>query len=80
MEEKELQKRSEHPASFRGWREVSGYDKSYALSPVDEIMDLLTRATTLDQYLPEFAYGDWYHAWNCDHNLGVLIVWPFWLA
>lgn len=61
MEEKELQKRSEHPASFRGWREVSGYDKSYALSPVDEIMDLLTRATTLDQYLPEFAYGDWYH-------------------
>lgn len=61
MEENEAKKRSEHPASFRGWKEVSGYDKSYALTPVDEIMDLLTRATTLDQYLPEIAYGDWYH-------------------
>lgn len=61
MAAKEAKKRTQHPASFRGWREVSGYDHSYKLSQVDEIMDLLTRATTLDQYLPEIAYGDWYH-------------------
>lgn len=68
MKEKEAKKRSEHPASFRGWKEVAGYDKSYALSQLDEIMDLLTRATTLDQYLPEIAYGDWYH------GIGVTVV------
>ena len=61
LEEKEAKKRIEHAASFRGWKEVTGYDSSYDLSSVDEIMDLLTRATTLDQYLPEFLYGDWYH-------------------
>lgn len=61
MKEKEANKRTEHPASFRGWKEVSGYEKSYALKPIDELMDLLTRATTLDQYLPEKLYGDWYH-------------------
>lgn len=61
MEENLAKKRSEHPASFRGWKEVAGYDDSYALSASDETMDLLTRATTLDQYLPESLYGDWYH-------------------
>lgn len=68
MEENVAKKRSEHPASFRGWKEVAGYDDSYALSGSDETMDLLTRATTLDQYLPEALYGDWYH------GIGVVIV------
>lgn len=61
MKEKESKKRSQHPASFRGWKEVSGFDNEDVLSPLDEIMDLLTRATSLDQYLPEYLYGDWYH-------------------
>lgn len=61
MEEVENAKRISHPASFRGWKEVVGYDKEDELTHYDQIMDLLTRATTLEQYLPEYLYGDWYH-------------------
>jgi Ca2+-dependent lipid-binding protein len=68
LEDKEAKKRIQHPAAFRGWKEVAGYDESYALSPVDEIMDLLTRATTLEQYLPEYLYGEWYH------GIGIILL------
>lgn len=60
-EEKEAAKRSPHAAAFRGWKEVTGYDDSFALSPVDEIMDLLTRSTSLEEILPENLYGEWFH-------------------
>ncbi len=61
MEEKAATKRKAHPAALRGWKELTGYDTSYELKQTDQIMDLLTRSTTLDEYLPEFLYGDWYH-------------------
>lgn len=61
MKEVEDAKRTSHPASFRGWKEVVGYDKDDELTHYDQIMDLLTRATTLEQYLPESMYGEWYH-------------------
>ncbi|ODV83193.1 hypothetical protein CANARDRAFT_9769 [[Candida] arabinofermentans NRRL YB-2248] len=61
MKELEAKKRQPHEAAFRGWKEVAGYEEEDALTPDDEIMDLLTKSTLLDNYLPEIAYGDWYH-------------------
>lgn len=56
------------PPSYRGWREVGGYQDKDALSPEDEMMDLLSKSTLLDQYVPSKFYGDWYH------NAGLLAV------
>lgn len=60
-EQYEQSRRKPHPASFRGWQEFTGFEKGDELSQMDEVMDLLTRATTLELYLPEALYGDWYH-------------------
>lgn len=60
--------RKPHPASFRGWEEFTGFEKGDEMNQMDEVMDLLTRATTLEQYLPEYLYGDWYH------GVGVILV------
>ncbi|VEU23183.1 DEKNAAC104313 [Brettanomyces naardenensis] len=57
----EEKKRKPHPAAFRGWKEVSGFEDGDQLTPTDEIMDLLTSSTLLEQYLPDYLYGDWYH-------------------
>lgn len=57
----EKSQRKPHPASFRGWQEFTGFEKGDEMTQLDEVMDLLTRATTLEQYLPEYLYGDWYH-------------------
>lgn len=67
-------KRKPHDAAFMGWKEVAGWEQSDALSPSDELMDLLTRATFLDKYLPEMAYGDWYHN-AAIIILGALLCW-----
>ncbi|OUM53042.1 hypothetical protein BVG19_g2288 [[Candida] boidinii] len=67
-------KRKPHDAAFMGWKEVGGWEQSDALSPSDELMDLLTRATFLDNYLPEIAYGDWYHN-AAIIILGALLCW-----
>lgn len=60
--------RKPHPASFRGWQEFTGFEKGDEMNQMDEVMDLLTKATTLEQYLPEALYGDWYH------GVGVIFV------
>ncbi|CAK7909430.1 tricalbin-1 [[Candida] anglica] len=54
--------------SFRGWKEVGGWGEGDALTADDEAEDLLERSTIFDQYLPQVAYGDWYH------NVAYLIV------
>ncbi|GME82369.1 unnamed protein product [Ambrosiozyma monospora] len=69
--ELEAQKRQPHDAAFMGWKEVAGFQEGDELTPTDEIMDLLTRSTFLDEYLPEVAYGDWYH------TVGVVFVGAF---
>lgn len=61
-------KRPAIPATFRGWREVSGWKESDRLTGEDELDDLLLTPTILESYLPDPAYGDWYH------NVGVLLV------
>ncbi|GMM27853.1 tricalbin [Martiniozyma asiatica (nom. inval.)] len=68
LNEKENNKRKYHPASFRGWEELTGHEAKDDLNQNDEIMDLLTRATTLEQYLPEMMYGDWFH------GVGAIVV------
>ncbi|KAI5955493.1 TCB1 [Candida theae] len=54
--------------TFRGWKEVGGFEADDALTAADETVDLLSRGSVFDQYLPAVAYGDWYH------NAGFLIV------
>lgn len=65
-----------HPAAFRGWKEVGGYQEGDQLTHTDEIMDLLTRSTFLEEHLPEWLYGDWYHI-VAALTLGALICWAF---
>ncbi|KAH3668401.1 hypothetical protein OGAPHI_002155 [Ogataea philodendri] len=57
----EEQKRKPHDSAFTGWKEVGGWERGDILSYEEEIIDLLTKSTFLDEYLPEVAYGDWYH-------------------
>lgn len=64
-------KRPAVPATFRGWKEVSGWRESDTLTAEDELDDLLSTPTSLENYLPEVAYGDWYH------NVGVLFLGGF---
>ncbi|KAG5421141.1 TCB1 [Candida metapsilosis] len=54
--------------TFRGWKEVGGFEADDALTAADETVDLLSRGSVFDQYLPAAAYGDWYH------NTAFLIV------
>ena len=54
--------------TYRGWREVGGYEDEDALTLDDDVVDLLSKASFLDTYLPASAYGDWYH------NVGFLFV------
>lgn len=54
--------------TFRGWKEVGGYEADDALTAADESVDLLSKGSIFDQYLPAALYGDWYH------NAGFLIV------
>ena len=54
--------------TYRGWKEVVGWQEEDALTPDDEIVDLLMVPTILDGILPAYAFGDWYH------NVGLLIV------
>lgn len=61
MEKQEAQKRRPHTAAYRGWKEVGGFQKGDELTPTDNIMDLLTKSTVLEEILPGYLYGDWYH-------------------
>jgi len=54
--------------TYRGWKEVGRWEKADALTSEDEAMDLLTRGSIFDTYLPKIAYGDWYH------NVAYIIV------
>ncbi|ODV76904.1 tricalbin [Suhomyces tanzawaensis NRRL Y-17324] len=54
--------------TYRGWKEVGRWTPEDALTFDDELVDLLTKSTIFDKYLPSVAYGDWYH------NAGYLIV------
>ncbi|KAI5963517.1 TCB1 [Candida pseudojiufengensis] len=47
--------------TFRGWKEVGGYEADDALTAADESVDLLSKGSIFDQYLPAIMYGDWYH-------------------
>ncbi|QPG77149.1 hypothetical protein FOA43_004554 [Brettanomyces nanus] len=76
LKKKEAAKRKPHPAAFRGWKEVSGFQDGDQLTKTDEIMDLLTRSTFMEQYLPEYLYGDWYHISGC-LILGSFLSWLF---
>lgn len=48
-------------ATFRGWKEVSGWKESDTLTANEELDDLLSTPTSLEDVLPPAAYGDWYH-------------------
>lgn len=54
--------------TFRGWKEVGGWQERDALTADDEAVDLLTHSSIFDAYLPSVAYGDWFH------NTGYLIA------
>lgn len=74
VDQKMAAKRKPHDAAFTGWREVTGWEEGDDLTEDDQIMDLLTRSTFLEQYLPEAAYGDWYHI-AAILILGSLLTW-----
>ncbi|CDK24346.1 unnamed protein product [Kuraishia capsulata CBS 1993] len=59
--DKEAAKRKPHTSAHRGWKEVSGWEEQDVLTPDDEVTDMLSRATWIDDYLPDKFYGDWYH-------------------
>lgn len=48
------------PASSVGWKQIGEWEEKDTLTPDDELIDLTT-PTLLDSYIPEAAYGDWYH-------------------
>lgn len=54
--------------TYRGWKEVGGWEEKDALTLEDETVDLLTHPSIFDTYLPPAAYGDWFH------NVGYIIV------
>ncbi|ODV60919.1 lipid-binding protein [Ascoidea rubescens DSM 1968] len=56
-----VKKRVPKSANFRGWKETVGWLEFDILSLEDELDDLLNTPTHLDNLLPDFAYGDWYH-------------------
>ncbi|KAM9899345.1 hypothetical protein OXX79_005773, partial [Metschnikowia pulcherrima] len=56
------------PPTYRGWKEVGHFENADTLTGDDEAVDLLSRGSLFDLYLPAVAYGDWYH------NVGYLIA------
>lgn len=54
--------------TYRGWKEVGGWEHDDVLTPEDESIDLLSKTSVYDNLLPPILYGDWYH------NVGFLIV------
>ncbi|CAK9436048.1 uncharacterized protein LODBEIA_P06060 [Lodderomyces beijingensis] len=60
--------------TFRGWKEVGGYEEDDALTAADETVDLLSKGSIFDQYLPTVMYGDWYHN-SAYLILGGLLSW-----
>lgn len=60
-------RQSEEP-TYRGWKEVGGYERKDVLTADDEAIDLLSKGSIFDHHLPPVAYGDWYH------NVGYLMV------
>ncbi|KAK6463826.1 C2 domain-containing protein [Scheffersomyces coipomensis] len=54
--------------TFRGWKEVGGWGQDDVLTQEDETVDLLSKTSVVDTYLPPVIYGDWYH------NVGYLVV------
>lgn len=54
--------------TYRGWKEVGGWEHDDVLTAEDESIDLLAKTTVFDNLLPPVIYGDWYH------NVGYLIV------
>ncbi|GMM36152.1 tricalbin [Saccharomycopsis crataegensis] len=65
--EKEI-KRVPVQATFRGWKEVSGWRENDTLTKEDELDDLLSTPTLLENYLPDIAYGQWFH------NVAILFI------
>lgn len=62
--------------TFRGWKEVGGWDHTDVLTAEDEAEDLLQKGLFFEQYLPQSAYGDWYH--NVGFLMGAgLLSWVF---
>ena len=53
--------------TFRGWKEVGGWEEVDMLTVEDETVDLSSRTSFYDAYLPPAAIGDWYH------NVGYLV-------
>lgn len=60
--------------TYRGWKEVGRWEKADALTADDEAVDLLTRGSFFDTYLPKVTYGDWYHN-SAYLLLGGLLSW-----
>ncbi|CEP24390.1 Tricalbin-1 [Cyberlindnera jadinii] len=54
-------------ATAVGWKQIGEWEEKDALTLDDELMDLTT-PTLLDSFIPEAAYGDWYH------TVGLFIV------
>ncbi|KAL6453234.1 TCB1 Tricalbin-1 [Candida maltosa Xu316] len=54
--------------TYMGWKEIGGFEEDDILTAADETVDLLSKGSLFDQYLPSAIYGDWYH------NAGYLIV------
>ncbi|CDR40167.1 CYFA0S04e05028g1_1 [Cyberlindnera fabianii] len=60
-EEEALQARRDPvPATSVGWKQIGEWEEKDALTADDELMDLTT-PTFLDAYIPDAAYGEWYH-------------------
>ncbi|ODQ80179.1 hypothetical protein BABINDRAFT_171199 [Babjeviella inositovora NRRL Y-12698] len=53
--------RKPRDTTYRGWKEVGGWEQADKLVAEDELEDLSSRTTLLEEYLPVAAYGDWYH-------------------
>lgn len=60
--------------TFRGWREVGGWEAMDALTEQDKLANLSATPSILDKYLPSVMYGEWYH--NVAYLVGgALISW-----
>ncbi|ABN68024.2 hypothetical protein putative xylanase/chitin deacetylase [Scheffersomyces stipitis CBS 6054] len=64
---KPLARQPQEP-TYRGWKEVGHWEHDDALTEDDQAVDLLSKPSLFDQYLPPVVFGDWYH------NVGYLVV------
>lgn len=60
VDTKPLPRQSVEP-TFRGWKEAGLFEQADALTEDDEAVDLLSRGSFFDTYLPDSVYGQWYH-------------------